>query len=82
MLLQVNLGNIREQIIICIWENSPVLAQLRQRESLKGGGSKKDNAGIAQNIDCIETNKGLGAEFPGQNSKVTVRFPFMEASLS
>ena len=36
MLLQVNLGNIREQSIISIWENSPVLAQLRQRELLKG----------------------------------------------
>ena len=36
MLLQVKLGNIREQGIISIWENSPVLAQLRQRELLKG----------------------------------------------
>jgi len=36
MLLQVNLGNIREQSIVSIWENSPVLAQLRQRELLKG----------------------------------------------
>ncbi len=36
MLLQVNLGNIREQSIISIWENSPTLAQLRQRELLKG----------------------------------------------
>ncbi len=36
MLLQVNLGNIREQNIISIWENSPYLAQLRQRELLKG----------------------------------------------
>jgi radical SAM protein with 4Fe4S-binding SPASM domain len=36
MLLQVNLGNIREQSIISIWENSPVLARLRQRELLKG----------------------------------------------
>jgi len=36
MLLQVKLGNIREQSIISIWENSPVLAQLRQRELLKG----------------------------------------------
>ncbi len=36
MLLQVKLGNIREQSIISIWENSPVLAELRQRESLKG----------------------------------------------
>lgn len=36
MLLQVKLGNIREQSIISIWENSPILAQLRQRESLEG----------------------------------------------
>ena len=36
MLLQVKLGNIREQSIISIWENSPVLAQLRRRELLKG----------------------------------------------
>jgi radical SAM protein with 4Fe4S-binding SPASM domain len=36
MLLQVNLGNIREQSIIAIWENSPVLAQLRRRELLRG----------------------------------------------
>ena len=36
MLLQVKLGNIREQSIISIWENSPVLAELRLRELLKG----------------------------------------------
>lgn len=36
MLLQAKLGNIREQSIMSIWENSPVLAQLRQRELLKG----------------------------------------------
>jgi len=36
MLLQVKLGNVREQSIIAIWENSPVLAQLRRRELLKG----------------------------------------------
>jgi radical SAM protein with 4Fe4S-binding SPASM domain len=36
MLLQVNLGNIRERSIIDIWESSPLLAQLRQRELLKG----------------------------------------------
>ena len=36
MLLQVKLGNIREQSIISIWENSPVLAELRRRELLKG----------------------------------------------
>jgi len=36
MLLQIKLGNIRKQNIISIWENSPVLAQLRKRELLKG----------------------------------------------
>lgn len=36
MLLQVNLGNIREQSITFIWENSPTLAKLRQRELLNG----------------------------------------------
>ena len=36
MLLQVNLGNVREQSIVSIWENSAVLAQLRRRELLKG----------------------------------------------
>jgi len=36
MLLQIRLGNIREQGIISIWENSPLLAELRQRELLKG----------------------------------------------
>jgi len=36
MLLQIELGNIREQSITTIWESSPLLAQLRQRELLKG----------------------------------------------
>jgi radical SAM protein with 4Fe4S-binding SPASM domain len=36
MLLQVKLGNIREQSLISIWENSPLLTELRQRELLKG----------------------------------------------
>ena len=36
MLLQVDLGNVREQSLVSIWENSPILAQLRQRELLKG----------------------------------------------
>jgi radical SAM protein with 4Fe4S-binding SPASM domain len=36
MLLQVNLGNVREQSIMSIWENSPILAELRQRDLLKG----------------------------------------------
>jgi len=36
MLLQIKLGNIREQSIMSIWDNSPVLARLRQREFLEG----------------------------------------------
>jgi len=36
MLLQVNLGNIREQSIMSIWESSPTLVRLRQRDLLKG----------------------------------------------
>ena len=36
MLLQINLGNIKEQSITSIWEKSPVLTELRQRELLKG----------------------------------------------
>jgi len=36
MLLQVNLGNIREQSIMSIWESSPILTKLRQRDLLKG----------------------------------------------
>jgi len=36
MLLQIKLGNIRERSIISIWEESPVLAELRKRELLKG----------------------------------------------
>jgi len=36
MLLQVKLGNIREQSIISIWEHSPELAELRSRDLLKG----------------------------------------------
>ena len=35
MLLQIKLGNVREQSIISIWENSIILAELRQRELLK-----------------------------------------------
>ncbi len=36
MLLQVRLGNVREQSIVSIWESSPVLARLRRRELLGG----------------------------------------------
>ena len=37
MLLQIKLGNVREESIVSIWENSTVLYQLRQRELLKDG---------------------------------------------
>ncbi len=37
MLLQVNLGNVREQSLTSIWQNSPVLVELRQRDLLKSG---------------------------------------------
>jgi len=40
MLLQVKLGNVREQSIVSIWENSPILAKLRQRELLSGECAK------------------------------------------
>jgi len=36
MLLQVNLGNVRQENVRRIWEKSPTLAQLRSRELLKG----------------------------------------------
>jgi MoaA/NifB/PqqE/SkfB family radical SAM enzyme len=37
MLLQINLGNVRERSIISIWENSPALAELWEREQLQAG---------------------------------------------
>jgi radical SAM protein with 4Fe4S-binding SPASM domain len=37
MLLQVALGNIREQSVRAIWENSSILSRLRRRELLTGG---------------------------------------------
>ena len=36
MLLQVKIGNVREESIIKIWEESPTLTKLRSREMLKG----------------------------------------------
>lgn len=40
MLLQVNLGNAKEKSIRQIWQESPILAQLRSRELLNGGCSR------------------------------------------
>lgn len=36
MLLQINLGNVREQKLTSIWEDSPILKELRRRDLLKG----------------------------------------------
>ncbi|RKY05493.1 hypothetical protein DRP77_00865 [Candidatus Poribacteria bacterium] len=36
MLLQIKLGNVREESIRRIWESSPILAELRDRNLLKG----------------------------------------------
>jgi radical SAM protein with 4Fe4S-binding SPASM domain len=46
MLLQVKLGNIREESIIRIWEDSPVLAKLRSRELLEGECGKCANRDV------------------------------------
>ncbi|TET40581.1 MAG: hypothetical protein E3J65_00710 [Dehalococcoidia bacterium] len=36
MLLQINLGNVKERGVREIWQESPILAQLRSRGLLKG----------------------------------------------
>lgn len=36
MLLQINLGNVREESIRRIWDNSPILSKLRNRSLLEG----------------------------------------------
>jgi len=36
MLLQVKIGNVRQQSLTQIWDNSPILAQLRERSLLEG----------------------------------------------
>ena len=36
MLLQVKVGNVREEGLMQIWDNSPILAQLRERSLLEG----------------------------------------------
>lgn len=67
MLLQVNLGNIREQSIISIWENSPVLAELRRRELLKGecgGCSYRDTCSGCRGRAYEETGDMMAAD-PG-----------------
>ena len=40
MLLQISLGNVRESDVTGIWQDSPILAQLRNRELLKGNCGK------------------------------------------
>jgi len=46
MLLQVKLGNVREESITSIWENSPILAKLRTRELLEGECGKCNHRNV------------------------------------
>ena len=59
MLLQVKLGNIREQGIRSIWEDSPILAKLRQRELLKG------ECGVCSSRDTCSGCRGRAYEETG-----------------
>jgi radical SAM protein with 4Fe4S-binding SPASM domain len=67
MLLQVNVGNVRERNIATIWQNSPILGELRQRELLKGEcgvcGSKITCSGCRRRA-YEETNDMMAAD-PG-----------------
>ena len=42
MLLQINLGNVKERGVREIWQESPILAQLRSRGLLKGDCGRCD----------------------------------------
>jgi len=67
MLLQVKLGNIREQSIRSIWGNSPILAKLRQRELLKdecGGCAYRDTCSGCRGRAYEETGDMMAAD-PG-----------------
>jgi len=67
MLLQVKLGNVREQSVREIWDNSPILAKLQSRELLKGKCGKceyRDQCGGCRGRAYEETGDIL-AEDPG-----------------
>ncbi len=65
MLLQVNLGNIRERSIKAIWDDSPVLAQLRQRNLLQdecGDCSYRDSCSGCRGRAYEETGDMMAAD--------------------
>ncbi|MBA7505612.1 Antilisterial bacteriocin subtilosin biosynthesis protein AlbA [subsurface metagenome] len=67
MLLQANLGNIREKSIRQIWQESPILAQLRSRELLKGECGKcnyRDICAGCRGRAYVETGDMLASD-PG-----------------
>jgi radical SAM protein with 4Fe4S-binding SPASM domain len=67
MLLQVDLGNIREQSLVSIWETSPVLAELRKRELLKGECGSCDYRGTCSGCRgrAYEETNDMMASDPG-----------------
>lgn len=67
MLLQVKLGNIREENIVKIWEESPILAKLRSRSLLQGECNRchhRDICGGCRGRAYEETGDILGSD-PG-----------------
>ena len=67
MLLQVNLGNVRQQSIIDIWQKSSLLETLRSRDLLKGECGKCDYRDICAGCRgraYVETGDMLAAD-PG-----------------
>jgi len=67
MLLQANLGNVREKSIRQIWQESPILAQLRSRELLKGECGKcnyRDICAGCRGRAYVETGDMLASD-PG-----------------
>jgi radical SAM protein with 4Fe4S-binding SPASM domain len=65
MLLQIKLGNVRERSIMSIWDNSPVLAQLRQRKLLKdecGNCTYRDSCSGCRGRAYEETGDVMAAD--------------------
>ena len=62
MLLQAKLGNVREEAITVLWEQSEMLARLRDRALLKGRCGRKHNC------RCLAEYAARGEE-PGQRHR-------------
>jgi len=65
MLLQVKLGNVRERSIMSIWDDSPVLAQLRQRKLLEdecGNCTYRDSCSGCRGRAYEETGDMMAAD--------------------